>query len=393
MRHIFRLILVLVLAGIALGQVGDEREFAKQGWDKFDFAKRKVTKAQLARLKYGEDDVGNMTDELAIVRGILFGKRGRIFVEKTIQNYLEKQPWYKPNPNYRNSLLTPMERTNLDLIRAAEAERHNFVEPGDLRFWRNRLIPEEKIYAFTGADWQVMIAEIEAVHGKTFPDQEWLQKYFDQRYWYKRNPNYSPSVLNEFERKNLEAFVRERDSERRTAVSVGDMDKFRNTPLTRELLKGVTLNDLRLMRFEFFARRGKRFAEPGFRQVFEWRDWYRPLKNQKLVKLGRTEEQNVRLIEQIEAELREQIATSDVTEEMLNGLFVEDLRVLRNEIYARRGRIFKDKELQKYFASQPWYKADADFRDEMLTELEKKNLATIKAAEEVAISKFVLVEG
>jgi YARHG domain len=74
-------------------------------------------------------------------------------------------------------------------------------------------------------------------------------------------------------------------------------------------------------------------------------------------------------------------------------LFVEDLRVLRNEIYARRGRVFKDAELQKYFIAQIWYQPNPDFKDEQLTEVESKNLAIIREAELSAISKFSEFEG
>jgi hypothetical protein len=384
--------MVLVIPLVAFAQIGDEKEFAKQGWDKFDFSKKRVTRAQIAKLKYSTDDI-EIVDELAIVRGILFGKRGRIFSERSLQDYLEKQKWYKPNPNFRNSMLSAMERVNIDIIRGAEADRHTYVEPGDLRFWRNKEIPDDKIFASTAADWQVIMAEIEAVHGKTFPEQEWLQKYFDQRYWYKRNPKYSPALLNEFERRNLAKISKSMEDSHNTSVSVGDMDKFQSVSLTRELLKDVTLNDLRLMRLEFYARRGMRFSTPGFLAVFEWRDWYRPLKDQKRVKLGKIEEQNVKLLEALESEARELLSRSEIDPDDLQGLFIEDLRVLRNEIYARHGRVFKDAELQKYFAAQPWYKPDPEFTDDKLSELELKNIATIKQAEEVSISKFVKVEG
>ena len=243
------------------------------------------------------------------------------------------------------------------------------------------------------ADWQIMIAEVEAIHGKTFPDQEWLQKYFDERYWYKRNPQYSPAVLSDIERKNLENLSREKSRIYNTAVSVGDMDKFQNVLLTEELLEGVMLNDLRMMRFEFYARHGRRYTTPGFLQEFEWRDWYKPIKDQSKVKLNKIEEQNVKLIEKMEAEWREYLATEEISSNMLEGLFIEDLRVLRNEIYARHGRIFKDKELQKYFSQQPWYKPNPDFKDEMLTEKEYKNLATIREAEEGTLSKFTVRQG
>jgi hypothetical protein len=393
-RACFGILLVLAAGQILTAQVRyDEQNFKALKWDKFDFTKKKVTKAQLDNLQY-EDNYGiEEVNELAIVRGILFGKRGRIFTERPIQDYLEKQSWYKPNKAFKNSILTPVERANLDLIRLAEAERHENVKPGDLRLWVKTEIPGDKICCGTAVDFQIMIAEIEAIHGRTFPEQEWLQKYFDERYWYKRNPKYSPAALTDIERKNLENLSREKERFHKTAVSVGDMDKFQTVLLTEEMLEGVSLNDLRLMRFEFYARRGRRYTTPGFLREFEWRDWYKPIKNQSKVKLNKIEEQNVKLIERLEAEWREYLATEEISSDLLDGLFIEDLRVLRNEIYARHGRIFKDKELQKYFAEQPWYKPNPDFKDEMLTEKDYKNLAAIREAEEISLSKFTVRQG
>ncbi|HRH46731.1 MAG TPA: YARHG domain-containing protein, partial [Pyrinomonadaceae bacterium] len=172
----------------------------------FDFSKKLITKAELNKFRFEEGEVEPI-NELALLRGVVFGKHGRIFVEKSVQNYLEKQSWYKPNPKFSNSVLTQIERQNLDLIRLKEAELHYSVEPGDLRYWKDKEIPEDKIYTNSAADWSVLIAEFEAIHGKTFPDQEWLQKYFDERYWYKRNPNYTPTMLSANERKNLEKFI------------------------------------------------------------------------------------------------------------------------------------------------------------------------------------------
>jgi hypothetical protein len=287
-----------------------------------------------------------------------------------------------------------MERDNLDLIRLAEAERHSNVQPGDLRLWQAKEIPDDNItYAETPSDWRIMIAEIEAIHGKRFDDEPWLQKYFEERYWYKANANYSQTILNEFERKNLEKINAKRDEDRNVTLGVGDMDKFQNVVLTEELLKNLSMNDLRMMRNEFWARRGRKFTTPGFRQAFEWRDWYKPAKDQKKVKLNAVEEENVKLIEREEAKLREKIATEPITQSMVEGLFVEDLRVLRNEIYAKRGRVFKDKKLQEYFAAQAWYQPNPDFKDESLTEMEFKNLAVIKEVEEYSISKFSEAEG
>ena len=364
------------------------KTFNRQNWQKFDFAKKKLTKAQLAKLK--TDDFVN---EIELLRGVVFGKRGRIFKEKSIQEYLEKQVWYKPNPNFTNALLTKTERDNLDLIRMTEAEKHSSIQPGDMRVWQTRLITEDNIGSYTAAEWRVLIAEIEAIHGKIFADEEWLQKYFDERYWYKRNPNYSLTVLNETERKNLEMLLSEKSKGRNTAISIGDMENFQTVALREDLLKGLSMMELRMIRNEIWARRGRKFETPGIRQHFEWRDWYKPLKDQKKVKLSDIETQNVNLILAQEAKIREKLSTEVLTEDALFDLFTEDLRVLRNEIYARRGRIFKDAELQKYFAAQSWYQPNPDFKDEQLSEIEFQNLAAIKKAEEQAISKFSLFEG
>lgn len=391
------LTLFLILSFGALAAAQDEfaaernlgwKNFNRKNYDKFDFAKSKITSAQLKKLK-----TDGAVNELALLRGVVFGKRGRVFKEKDIQEYLVKQAWYQPKANFTNAVLTKTERENLDLIRLAEAERHDMVQPGDLRLWQTKEIPDDKIYAETAAGWRILIAEIEAIHGKRFDDEPWLQKYFEERYWYRANPNYDSSVLTAIERKNLEKLNAKRDEDRKVAVSLGDMDKFQNAPLTEELLKGLSLNDLRLIRNEFWARRGRKFITPGFKQYFEWRDWYQPLKDQTKVKLNSIEEENVKLIESLETRMRERIALEPITLEMLDGLFVEDLKVLRNEIYARRGRVFKDAQLQKYFITQVWYQPNPDFKDEQLSEIESKNLAVIREAETNAVSKFTEFEG
>jgi YARHG domain len=352
-------------------------------YQKTDFNKKILTKAELA--KVNEFD-------LPLLRGIVFGKRGRVFVESSIQEFLEKQSWYKPNEKFSNSVLSPNEIKNIDLIREAEAEKHTGVEPGDLRFWVKKEIPEDKIFTLSSAEWSILIAEFEAIHGKTFTD-EWLQKYFEARYWYKANPSYSPAILSEIERKNLEKFVAKRNEDRKVEISFGDMDKFQNVLLKEEQLKGLNLNELRLLRNEIFARRGRKFTVEGFLQYFEGRDWYRPIKNQAKVKLNETEEANVKLIKDLETRIREKLSTELLTDDALSGLFAEDLRVMRNEIYAKRGRVFKDTRLQKYFIAQPWYVANPAYSDTLLTEIEKNNAFKILKEEETAVSKFSVIEG
>ncbi len=363
------------------------REFNKFGFDKINFAKIRLTKAKLAPLKEDEN-----ADDFALLRGVVFGKHGRVFKERSIQDYLEKQAWYKPNPGYANRTLTPIERANLDLIRITEAEKHEYIEPGDMRIWKTKLVTEDNMRYYTSAELTILAAEIEAIHGKTF-SEEWLQKYFDERYWYKRNPAYDASALTDTERKNIARFIAEKEKERKTAISIGDMDNFQTVLLTEDKLIGLSLLELRILREEFYARRGKKFDAPGIRDYFAWRDWYKPAKNQKAINLNSVEQQNVDLLASYEAKIREKLSTEEITDETLGAMFAEDLRVLRNEVYARHGRIFKDPELQKYFAAQAWYKPNPDFKDDMLNAIEAKNLAKIREAEETATSKFSEAEG
>jgi hypothetical protein len=222
---------------------------------------------------------------------------------------------------------------------------------------------------------------------------EWLQKYFDERYWYKKNPAYDGTVLTETERKNIEKLTAEKEKNHKTAISIGDMDNFQNVLLTEDKLEGLSLLELKILREEFYARHGKKFDAPGIRDYFNWRDWYKPAKNQKAIKLNAIEQKNVDLLAAREAKIREWFSTNVVTDETLGALFAEDLRVLRNEIYARHGRMFKDAKLQKYFETQSWYKSNPDFKDEQLNEIEVQNLAKIKEAEETATSKFAEAEG
>lgn len=56
----------------------------------------------------------------------------------------------------------------------------------------------------------------------------------------------------------------------------------------------------------------------------------------------------------------------------------------RNEIYARHGRKFKDKTLQKYFDEKSWYEGEYEpdeFRETWLSLLERKNAAFLLAKE------------
>ena len=78
-------------------------------------------------------------------------------------------------------------------------------------------------------------------------------------------------------------------------------------------------------------------------------------------------------------------STRYLTRAELEVLSSEQLRYVRNEIYARHGRIFTSPDLREYFESQDWYHGTIqpeDFRDTMLNEIERANVRLITEIED-----------
>lgn len=72
----------------------------------------------------------------------------------------------------------------------------------------------------------------------------------------------------------------------------------------------------------------------------------------------------------------------EISRSELINLTPWQLKVARNEIYARHGRPFVHKDLQCYFAKKSWYKVDNNYDVSSVTYIENKNIATIQAYEQ-----------
>ena len=70
-----------------------------------------------------------------------------------------------------------------------------------------------------------------------------------------------------------------------------------------------------------------------------------------------------------------------VTEKDLTGLDANDLRIMRNWIYARHGYIFKSRDLKDYFSQMPWYNPCSSDVSSQLSKIEKQNVEFIKRHE------------
>lgn len=199
--------------------------------------------------------------------------------------------------------------------------------------------------------------------------------------------------------------------------------------ITDEDLRGRTLRELSLLRNTIYARSGNEFRRPWLAEYFKTQAWYQPGKkgsvptkldeeNAKKIaehdaNLGKEELEKMladvqarasapRPEDKIELSLLSQrlgrfvggeaAATSPLEDvsrldqllsvDDLSTLSKRDLRILRNTIYARRGRAFESKVVRGYFETATWYRPRADYNDGMLTEIDEKNVAIVRSVEQ-----------
>ncbi len=85
------------------------------------------------------------------------------------------------------------------------------------------------------------------------------------------------------------------------------------------------------------------------------------------------------------------VTKTEATTINLEGKTIEELRLLRNEIFAKKGYVFKDSVLNDHFSKQEWYTPNKNAQI-VLSESEKERVAIFKKAEE-ALKPFKLPRG
>jgi hypothetical protein len=386
MRRWLRFVLVSALVSLALPagpamSQPDSSLFAELS--QTDFAREPVDSLALRSLRPWE---------LSMLRGIVFGRHGRVFRNDGIQIWLAAQPWYRPDTAFRNTMLNDIERASLDLIREAEAATHDQIEPGDLRWWQSREMTAEALGTHSTAEWSVLRAEVEAVHGRRFDAEPWLQHYFDERYWYRPDAAYDASRLGAIDRRNLALIDSLSRGRTGAAVAPCDMGPFEERAITEEQLRGSSLTALRILRNEIYARRGRMFSTVWLAAYFFGRSWY-VAREGPASPLTATEQRNVATIAAYERKLRASLSREPLDPALLEGMYLEDARRLRLELYARHGRVFARKWMQDYVAGLEGYRPDPHYSAGELGPTERANLAVIAAYEKHAASVTDAVEG
>ncbi len=70
-----------------------------------------------------------------------------------------------------------------------------------------------------------------------------------------------------------------------------------------------------------------------------------------------------------------------ITAAELQGKSKAELRVMRNEVYARHGKVFQSPDLHDYFTQKPWYSQNPSYSDSLLSDVDKENIRIIQEAE------------
>ena len=67
-------------------------------------------------------------------------------------------------------------------------------------------------------------------------------------------------------------------------------------------------------------------------------------------------------------------STQFVKPEQINGLSIEEIRFLTNDLYARKGYKFKSADVDNYYSDKVWYKAVPDNNKIVFNDIEKQNI-------------------
>jgi WD40 repeat protein len=91
--------------------LGEKSEGATNPLDDLSMLDQPLTADQLKALSL---------HELRLLRSTIQARRGRSFKSEPLRNYFGRMEWYKPNPAYRDTLLTAVDKQNLKLVQSAE---------------------------------------------------------------------------------------------------------------------------------------------------------------------------------------------------------------------------------------------------------------------------------
>lgn len=182
-----------------------------------------------------------------------------------------------------------------------------------------------------------------------------------------------------------------------SSSQLGQYPETRSRHLRYADLGDKTRYALWIMRNEMFARYGYRFKNKRLATHFQQQFWYQPARISSRAifyhQFSDVERSNVKLIYQYEqnriTSSRQpavvgdypETATRRLTYADIAGKSKRELRIMRNEIFARHGYRFSQSDLRNHFRKKSWYQPSttdsADLYNNHLTQIEQYNVKFI----------------
>lgn len=274
----------------------------------------------------------------------------------------------------------------------------------------------------TDEEWTIARQEIYARHGVRSDDMQ-LQAYFEARSWYKASAG-TPE-FNEYEEANLMLFrIFEAQQDGSLYQSSNPYLKLQREPdlymseysntrfLNADDLRHMSLEQLQITRNEIYARHGYIFGYDEMAEYFYTKQWYYPsVHHEDFDDSVFTEYEKLNLDIILAYEKRAKGVTfsssnpfrdyydpsrdyifyqssySYLHENDLYGMDWEEYCLARNEILARNGYTFSDKDLLEYFLHYSWYVPNTpagktEYLD--LNNYEEENSELLRAEQSIA---------
>jgi hypothetical protein len=242
---------------------------------------------------------------------------------------------------------------------ALDASRVAVAPPRPLEYTRE--ITEADLVGRSLVELAILRNVIYARHGHRFY-RPWLTQYFSSQPWYRPTRIVADSELTELERRNA-ATVGRFDGGLDRAALDRLVEALRRREREGELLDGDPQEAALLSR-----RLGTRItvaASPAGASRSAMQAFTDP-------NFGAGEEDPIQNVESLNSLLSRQ---------MLSELSTRDLWILRNMVYAARGRAVRGTVLRRYFENANWYQPDPAYNDARLRRVDRQNLRLIQSVE------------
>jgi len=224
-----------------------------------------------------------------------------------------------------------------------------------------RALEDKDLHRRTLRELSLMRNTIYARAGQPFV-KPWLRDYFQAQSWYQAKERYDPRKLTKVDHDNAVKIGKKEHS--LDDYKLGErLNAVLKDPKSTTEVNGVKVpTDEALLELRLLSIRLGRwvFDDDGF-------PW-------------------AQQAESFPAELRNPLEDPSLLDKKLHPsqlktLSMRDLRLLRNTIFARRGRPFKSNILKEYFSDMWWYEENETYSDSSLSDVDKFNIYTIGVSE------------